>query len=74
MGLSDLNENSLCRALLQFRELGRNAFLERYSFRKARTYFVEHDGLLYEFQSGCGCGPWLLAEYAAPWARRFQWR
>jgi integrase len=37
MALSDITEDSVRRALLQFRELGRDAFLERYGFRKARV-------------------------------------
>ena len=40
MTLADLTEDFVRRALAQFRELGRDAFLERYGFGKARGYFV----------------------------------
>ena len=54
MALSDITEDSVRRALLQFRELGRDAFLERYGFRKARVYFVEHEGLVCDFKAVAG--------------------
>ena len=54
MALSDITEDSVHRALLQFRELGRDAFLERYGFGKARVYFVEHDGLVCDSKAVAG--------------------
>ena len=37
MALSDLTRNSVLQALVEFDELGRDAFLDRYHFGKART-------------------------------------
>jgi 5-methylcytosine-specific restriction protein A len=44
MTLSDLTAAAVRRALVQFRELGRKAFLERYGFKEARVYFVVDNG------------------------------
>jgi 5-methylcytosine-specific restriction enzyme A len=43
--LADLTQDSIRRALDQFHELGRDAFLERYGFGRARDYFVLDRGV-----------------------------
>jgi 5-methylcytosine-specific restriction enzyme A len=48
MALSDLTTTSILRALAQFDELGREAFLQRYGFGRARGYFVLHNGNRYD--------------------------
>ena len=47
MALSDLTRNSVLQALAEFDGLGRDAFLDRYKFGKARGYFVVLNGHRY---------------------------
>ena len=54
MGLSDVTRGAVERALSEFDELGREAFLERYRFGKARSYFIERDGDLYDSKAIAG--------------------
>src|SRR5664279_1464071 len=54
MAFSDLTEDSVRRALSQFREIGRDAFLERYGFGKARGYFVVDGNLLCDSKAVAG--------------------
>jgi 5-methylcytosine-specific restriction protein A len=54
MGLSDVTRGAVERALSEFDELGRKAFLERYQFGKARSYFIERDGELYDSKAIAG--------------------
>jgi hypothetical protein len=42
MALSDLTQEAVLRAIAQFDELGREAFLDRYGFGRARGYLIEH--------------------------------
>jgi len=41
-------------ALDEFDELGREAFLERYGFGRARRYFVRRDGKYYDSKAIAG--------------------
>jgi 5-methylcytosine-specific restriction protein A len=54
VALSDLTQGAVQAALDQFRDLGREAFLERYGFGKARSYFVLQDGLPYDSKAIAG--------------------
>ena len=54
MALSDLTQNSVLQALAEFNELGRDAFLDRYKFGKARGYFVVHNGRRYDSKAIAG--------------------
>jgi 5-methylcytosine-specific restriction protein A len=54
MALSDLTTTSILRALAQFDELGREAFLQRYGFGRARGYFVLHNGNRYDSKAIAG--------------------
>jgi hypothetical protein len=45
VALVDITQESVRRALDQFHQLGRDAFLERYGFGKARGYFVLDRGV-----------------------------
>ena len=42
------------RALDEFDELGREAFLKRYGYGHAKTWFVERDGKLYDSKAIAG--------------------
>lgn len=54
-GLSDLAERSaVLQAMVEFDELGRDAFLARYGYGPARSYFVMHDGKRYDSKAIVG--------------------
>jgi len=48
MALSDLTRGAVEKALSEFDELGREVFLKRYEFGKARSYSIERNGHLYD--------------------------
>ena len=54
MTVSDLTRNSVLQALAEFDELGRDAFLDRYKFGKARGYFVVNNGRRYDSKAIAG--------------------
>jgi 5-methylcytosine-specific restriction enzyme A len=54
MALADLTTNSVLRALSEFDELGRETFLQRHGFRRARGYFVLHNGNRYDSKAIAG--------------------
>lgn len=41
-------------AMAEYDRLGREAFLEKYGFRPARSYFVEHKGRRYDSKAIVG--------------------
>jgi len=41
-------------AISEYDQLGRDAFLDKYGFRPARSYFLEHDGRLYDSKAIVG--------------------
>ena len=55
MSLSTMTSSeAIEQALEEFRVLGRAAFLEKYGFGKARQYFVDYDGRLYDSKAIIG--------------------
>ncbi len=55
LGLSDLSErNAVLQAMAEYDELGRDAFLARYGYGPARSYFVVHDGKRYDSKALAG--------------------
>ncbi|MDQ7906854.1 HNH endonuclease [Phytohabitans sp. ZYX-F-186] len=54
MALTDITRQAVLDAMEEFDRLGRDAFLERYKFGRALTYFVEHDGKLYDSKALAG--------------------
>lgn len=54
MALSDVTAEGVKQALLEFDQLGRDAFLERYGFGKARRYFLFHEGHRYDSKAVVG--------------------
>src|SRR5262249_35865887 len=54
MGLGDLTRSAVERTLSEFDQLGRDAFLERYGFGRARAYFLERDGRHYDSKAIAG--------------------
>ena len=54
-GLSDLSDKSaVLQAMTEYDELGRDAFLARYGYGPARSYFVVHDGRRYDSKAIAG--------------------
>lgn len=54
MALSDLTVGSVKLAISEYDELGRDRFLERYRFKKARGYYLLHDGKRYDSKAIAG--------------------
>src|ERR1700722_12756813 len=55
VGLKDITDpEAVNRAIAEFDELGREAFLSKYGFGHARAYHVEHNGELYDSKALIG--------------------
>ena len=65
MALSDLTAEAVMRAIQEFDQLGRDAFLNKYGFGKARTYEVWIDGRSYDSKAIAGAAHGYLFGHAA---------
>ncbi|WP_143022883.1 hypothetical protein [Lentzea jiangxiensis] len=54
MTLSALTREGVLAAIAEFDELGRHAFLKKYKFSKAKSYFLEYEGQLYDSKAIVG--------------------
>ena len=54
MGLPDITRSAVLDAMAEFDRLGRDVFLDTYHFGRALSYFVEHDGKLYDSKAVAG--------------------
>lgn len=54
MSFRDVTVEGVQRAMAEFDELGRDEFLSRYGFRKARSYFLVRDGQRYDSKAIVG--------------------
>src|SRR5690349_1774033 len=55
MSLTDLtSRTAVLRAIAEYDALGRDAFLAKYGFGRARSYFLVHDGRLYDSKAIVG--------------------
>jgi 5-methylcytosine-specific restriction protein A len=54
MGLPDITRPAVLDAIAEFDRLGREEFLATYRFGHALTYFIEHDGKLYDSKAIAG--------------------
>ena len=55
VGLNDITDpRAVEHAIAEFDTLGREAFLERYGFRHARGFLVDHDGRRYDSKALLG--------------------
>ena len=54
MALGDVTAEGVVRAMAEFDQLGREAFLKKYGFRKARGYFLIHDERRYDSKAVVG--------------------
>jgi 5-methylcytosine-specific restriction enzyme A len=54
MGLRDLTKASVEEAVREFDALGQSAFLGKYGFGEAKSYFLERGGNLYDSKAVAG--------------------
>ncbi len=54
MALSDLTRQAVLAAIAEFDDLGRDEFLKRCGFGRARGYCLEHDGKTYDSKAISG--------------------
>ncbi len=52
--LGDVTRDGVQRAMTDFDQLGRDAFLDKYGFGRARGYFITHNGRRYDSKAICG--------------------
>jgi 5-methylcytosine-specific restriction enzyme A len=65
MALSDLTESAVNKAIEEFDHLGRDTFLKKYGFAKARSYVLHKDGHEYDSKAIAGAAHGYLPGYAA---------
>ncbi|GAB3988320.1 hypothetical protein GCM10029978_110400 [Actinoallomurus acanthiterrae] len=54
MALSDITREAVLAAIAEFDRLGRDAFLDKYGFSRARRYMLQYDGRLYDSKAIAG--------------------
>lgn len=73
MTLSDIDRPGVLRAIEEFDQLGRDAFLKQHGFGRSRAYYLRHGGKLYDSKaiigvahgySGDDQGPLLAAQFS----------
>ena len=69
MSLSDLSSRqAILAAIAEYDQLGRDRFLDKYGFGKARQYFLEHDGNRYDSKAIVGAAHGFQFPAAGPLA------
>lgn len=48
MALSDITRDAVLQAIYEFDRIGREAFLSKYEYRKARSYFISFNAQQYD--------------------------
>jgi 5-methylcytosine-specific restriction enzyme A len=71
MGLADLTTSAVSHAIEEFDRIGRDAFLKKYGFGKARDYVLQQDGRSYDSKAIAGAAHAYLPERTALSAREF---
>lgn len=66
MTLRDLTRECVLRAIAEFDQLGREAFLDRYSFGRSRSYFLVHEGRYYDSKAIAGVAHRFTSPDASP--------
>lgn len=66
MSLADLTRDAVLSAINEFDAMGRDAFLARYGFGPARSYFLEYEGQQYDSKAIAGAAHGFIAPQAAP--------
>lgn len=57
MALNELTRQEILRAIEEYDQLGRDAFLKKYGFGPARSYLLHHDGKTFEKDFGMSSSP-----------------
>ena len=65
MALSDLTASAVIKAIQEFDQLGRDAFLKKYGFGKARSYELRIDGRSYNSKAIAGAAHGYLSGHTA---------
>jgi len=65
MALSELTSSSVLKAIEEFDQLGRDSFLKKYGFGKARGYVLRKDGRSYDSKAIAGAAHGYLAGHTA---------
>jgi 5-methylcytosine-specific restriction enzyme A len=71
MALSDLTIMAVNKAIEEFAELGREAFLQKYKFGKARGYLLEKHGRFYDSKAITAAAHGFLPDQVALAAEQF---
>lgn len=71
MTLDDVTEDAVIAAVYEFDRLGRDSFLEEAGFGRAKSYYLEHGGKLYDSKAIVGYAhgvsgdrPWRAADFS----------
>src|SRR5262245_58563583 len=68
MALSDLTTSAVLKAIEECDRLGRDAFLKKYEFRRARSYVLQKDGHSYDSKAIAGAAHgYLPGQTALKW-------
>ena len=65
MALSDLTASAVVKAIEEYDRLGRDAFLKKYGFRRARSFLLQKDGHSYDSKAVAGAAHGYLAGRSA---------
>ena len=65
MALSDLTASAVVKAIEEFDRLGRNSFLKKYGFERARKYVLQKDGHSYDSKAIAGAAHGYLPGHTA---------
>lgn len=66
MALSDVTSDSVLLAVAEFKQLGRDAFVKKYGFRRARGYYLVIDGEEYDSKAILGAAHGHLGNGSVP--------
>jgi 5-methylcytosine-specific restriction protein A len=64
MALSDLTTSAVAKAIEEFDQLGRDSFLRKYGFGRARSYVLQRDGHSYDSKAIAGAAHGYLPDRA----------
>src|SRR6266478_2064250 len=71
MALSDLTVSSVVKAIEEFDRLGRDSFLKKYGFGRARSYVLQKDGHSYDSKAIAGAAHGYLPGHVALKPKQF---
>ena len=66
MALADITKTAVLEAIDEFDHAGREAFLTKYGFGPARSYFLLYDGVAYDSKAICGAAHGLVDAGSSP--------